>query len=79
MTRLAAMEKRIDALERQLKSIAGDPRDRTNWLDRVVGSMADFPDFKKVVEYGRQFRRNYDRIVAQEKRKASKKASKAKR
>ncbi len=79
MTRLTAMEKRLNALERQVKTIAGDPHDRSNWLDRVVGSMADFPDFKKVVEYGRQFRRNYGRIVAQEKRKVSKKASKAKR
>ena len=50
--RVAALEREVSELKQQLK--AGRAPD--NWIERITGSMADFPEFEEVVRYGREFR-----------------------
>ena len=55
------IEVRLSTLEKdvaQLKQQVG--RGQSNWLERIVGSMKDEPDFDKVIQLGRDFR-NQDR------------------
>ena len=51
--RLAALEKEVADLKARLDRVAPE-----NWLDRVIGSMRDYPEFKKVIKYGVAFRRS---------------------
>jgi hypothetical protein len=53
------LEKRLDALEREVAKIkrrlpsAGVEH---NWVDEFAGSMKEFPEFDEVIRLGRQFR-----------------------
>jgi len=59
MSSLAAIEKRLTALEQQLAELRKD-RDgdgkKPGWIDRVSGSFKDDPDFDEIVRLGREFR-----------------------
>jgi len=48
--RLAAIERALNDLQQRL---APSP---TNWVERISGSMKEFPEFEQVLEFGRQFR-----------------------
>ena len=50
--RLAAVEKAIAELQRQVKSGTST----ANWIERFTGSFKDEPAFAEVVEYGRSLR-----------------------
>ena len=50
--RLATLEAEIA----QIKSLLGGLQPPQNWLDRVVGSMSQYPDFQEVLRLGREFR-----------------------
>jgi hypothetical protein len=50
--RLAAVERAVADLQRQLASPAPAP----NWLARFTGAFKDEPAFAEVVEYGRALR-----------------------
>jgi hypothetical protein len=50
------MEHRLEAVEAGgARQIVGS-RASQNWLDRVIGSMDDYPEFDQVVQFGREFR-----------------------
>jgi hypothetical protein len=51
--RLAALEREVADLKSRLDKVAPD-----NWLGRLIGSMKDYPEFKKVAKYGAAFRRS---------------------
>ncbi len=50
--RLATLEAEVAQIKRQLC----EQRRPLNWLDRVVGSMAQHPEFQEVLRLGREFR-----------------------
>lgn len=53
-TRLAALELQVEQLQSQQTSQNEPPKE--DWLDKMYGLFADYPDFEKVVELGRQYR-----------------------
>lgn len=60
----ANLEKRVDALERELKSLkSGARRDMPKglWWERLAGSFKDDPLFDEMVEAGRKYRRSLGR------------------
>lgn len=50
--RLATLEAEVAQIKERLQRVAEPP----NWLDRVVGSMSRYPDFREVLRLGREFR-----------------------
>jgi hypothetical protein len=50
--RLAALEREVAEMKRRLPDINSD----ANWVDEFAGSMKEFPEFEKVVQFGREFR-----------------------
>jgi hypothetical protein len=52
--RLSALEHAVARLEGRLKPREPDP----DWLERVAGSIADDEAFRKVLDYGREFRQS---------------------
>ena len=55
--RLSALEQEVAELRRwraasRLTVLPGE-----NWVEAISGSMKDFPEFDKVLEYGREIRR----------------------
>jgi hypothetical protein len=50
--RLATLEAEVARIKEQLRGERKPP----NWLDRVVGSMSQYPDFQEVLRLGREFR-----------------------
>ena len=50
--RLAALEAEVAEIKDRVQRVAEPP----NWLDRVVGSMSRYPDFREVLRLGREFR-----------------------
>jgi hypothetical protein len=61
MPTLEAIEQRLAAVElavRELQGLIGSRALAPNWLDRVVGSMKDEPDFEEVLAYGRALRQS---------------------
>lgn len=55
--RLAALEREVAEL-RQFRGAGGvKVPPGANWVDAISGSMKDFPEFDKVLEYGREIRR----------------------
>ncbi|MEX2212505.1 MAG: hypothetical protein WD768_00160 [Phycisphaeraceae bacterium] len=70
MTALKKLEERIETLEREVAILKDRPQPapegKKSWLDLMWGSMSDYPDFDKVVRYGREFRKNYDKLAARE-------------
>jgi hypothetical protein len=53
--RVAKLEAPVAALQ-QLSAL---PK-RRRWIDDIIGSMKDDLEFHPVVEFGREWRRNYD-------------------
>ena len=59
MSQTRCAEDRLATLEAevaQIKSLLGVAYPPQNWLDRVVGSMSQYPDFQEVLRLGREFR-----------------------
>lgn len=50
--RLAILEAEVARIKAQIEHGAQPP----NWLDRVVGSMSRYPEFREVLRLGREFR-----------------------
>jgi hypothetical protein len=50
--RLAAVERAVADLQRQIASLMPGP----NWLERFTGAFKDQPAFAEVLEYGRAIR-----------------------
>jgi hypothetical protein len=53
------IERRLDSLEREvleLKQRLNNGNAPINWIERITGSMADFPEFEEVIRYGREIR-----------------------
>ncbi len=50
--RLANLEREVAELRQRLDRL--DPRQ--NWLDRISGSLKDYPEFEEVIRLGREFR-----------------------
>ena len=50
--RLAAVEAAVSDLQRRLAGATSS----SNWLDHIIGSLKDEPDFEKVIQYGREWR-----------------------
>ena len=55
--RLAVLEREVAELRRQRPVVRVAVPPGANWVDAISGSMEDFPEFEKVLEYGRQIRR----------------------
>ena len=55
----ALLEQRLNALEeavRELQDAMSARQPAADWLDRVIGSMKDDPEFDEVLAYGRAIR-----------------------
>jgi hypothetical protein len=50
--RLATLEAEVAQIKDRLQRVAEPP----NWLERVVGSMSRYPDFREVLRLGHEFR-----------------------
>ena len=50
--RLAVLERQVAELQRQVAAV----QPAASWLDRLTGSMKDFPEFEEDVRYGREVR-----------------------
>ena len=55
--RLAALEREVAELRRRRPVIRVAVPPGANWVDAISGSMKDEPEFEKVIEYGREIRR----------------------
>ncbi len=59
MPTLEGIEQRLVAVETAVRELQGLVRARVstpNWLERVIGSMKDEPDFEQVLAYGSAIR-----------------------
>jgi hypothetical protein len=62
----ADLEKRVDALERELRSlksvvgkkVVGKNKSKGPWWERLAGTFKDDPLFDEMVEAGRKYRRS---------------------
>jgi hypothetical protein len=50
---------KLKAAVAELQQLSALPK-RRRWIDDSIGSMKDDPEFHLVVEFGREWRRNYD-------------------
>jgi hypothetical protein len=50
--RLEAVEEAIEELKRRFEDRPSPP----NWLDQVIGTFKDVPEFDEVIRLGREFR-----------------------
>lgn len=60
----ANLEKRVDALERELKSLKSAVRENKSegpWWERLAGAFKDDPLFDEIVEAGQKYRRSQTR------------------
>lgn len=78
-SKLALLETRIAALESQVEHLQTQQTNHTepskeDWLDKMYGLFADYPDFEKVVELGRQYRES---LRPKPRKRASKKKGKS--
>jgi hypothetical protein len=55
--RLSHLEHEVDQLKQQIARQNGDLTPKPGWIDRVTGSMKDYPEFEQVLELGRALRR----------------------
>jgi hypothetical protein len=59
MTNESSLERRLEALEREvaeLKLRLSTHHANGTWVDKVAGSMKQLPEFEEVVRLGREFR-----------------------
>jgi uncharacterized small protein (DUF1192 family) len=69
-----SLEERLTALESELRTLKDEVRSlssgksKTNWIEQVSGSMAEFPDFDEVVRLGAEWRKkvNEESLADQE-------------
>lgn len=69
-----SLEERMTALESELQTLKDEVRSlssskaKPSWIDKVSGSMADFPEFEEVVRLGREWRKkmNEESLADQE-------------
>ena len=56
----ANLEKRVEALEKELKSLksAIQKKSREPWWERLAGTFEDDPIFDEIVEAGRKYRKS---------------------
>ena len=56
----ANLEKRVEALERELKSLksAIQKKSQEPWWERLAGTFEDDPIFDEIVEAGRKYRQS---------------------
>lgn len=62
-----AIENRLSSVERDLAAVKAElarlsqivDMAHTDWLDRIEGSMAEFPEFDEVTRLGWEFRKAY--------------------
>jgi len=56
----ANLEKRVEALERELRSLksAIQKKSREPWWERLAGTFEDDPIFDEIVEAGRKYRQS---------------------
>jgi len=62
------IERRVAALEREvaeLKQRFNNGNPSVNWIERITGSMVDFPEFEDVIRYGREIREADGRAIDQ--------------
>ena len=58
-----SLEERMTALESELRNLRNEVRSlstntpKPDWINKVSGSMADFPEFEEVVRLGREWRK----------------------
>ena len=60
----ANLEKRVDALEREIKSLKSAVRKNKSagpWWERLAGTVKDDPLFDEMVEAGRKYRKSQTR------------------
>ena len=55
--RIATLEQAVAELQQQVSDSKFKVPRSSNWVEAISGSMEDFPEFEKVLEYGRQIRR----------------------
>jgi hypothetical protein len=56
MLQEALIENRLATLEREMAELKSRLPQKMNWLEQVSGSMANEPDFERVLELGRAAR-----------------------
>lgn len=52
--RLALLEREVAELKLRLNQLSAP---KANWIEKVCGSMKDYPEFDEVVKYGAEIRR----------------------
>jgi hypothetical protein len=62
MHKQVSLEQRVAMIEDDLASLrlrleAALPANGENWIERITGSMKDFPEFDEVVKLGAEIRR----------------------
>jgi hypothetical protein len=65
--RMTALESELQTLKDEVRSLSSS-KSKPNWIDKVSGSMADFPEFEEVVRLGREWRKkvNEESLADQE-------------
>jgi hypothetical protein len=59
MSEVSALEQRVSALEKEVAELRRHVRPRESardWIERVSGSMKDYPEFEEVIRLGREIR-----------------------
>ena len=59
MSQTSTIEERLGHVEREvtdLKSEFGRLSSKRNWIDRIVGSFKDDPEFEEILRLGREIR-----------------------
>ncbi|HVC96954.1 MAG TPA: hypothetical protein VND64_24965 [Pirellulales bacterium] len=55
---METIEQRVTALEKEVADLKKQLPRKDNWVDEIVGSMKDFPEFDEVLRLGAEFRRS---------------------
>ena len=53
--RVAALEEEVATLKRRLEELL--PKKDENWIEKISGSMKDFPEWEEVARLGAEIRR----------------------
>lgn len=65
MSAVPSLEERMNALEEKVSQIVEKMEGRPfkpGWMNRVIGSFADCPEFDEVIRLGREFRKEMNAI-----------------
>lgn len=61
MSDLEALKQRVTLIERELTELKRrlpTGKDGKSWLDKIIGTFKDDPDFEEIVRLGREFRKS---------------------